>query len=140
MHARGTRRRTVASAKGTPVREMRGWSRLIYAYKSGLLDDTAAGVAREGRGSRDAPLSLLPRLSVPLMMVVARHPRAPGLLVLQRVVARPLPETLKETFLLGRVAAVRASWKRKAPGCEDLPPVSHRQHYSSGRVPQVSYS
>jgi len=81
----------------------------ICVRKSGLLDDTAAGVAREGRGGRDAvPLPLLPRLPVPLVMVVARHPRAPGLLVLQRVVARPLPEALEETFLLGRVAAVRA--------------------------------
>lgn len=81
----------------------------MYACKSGLLDDATARVAREGRGSRDAvPLPLLPRLSVSLVMV-ARHPRAPGLLVLQRVVARPLPEALEETFLFGRLAAVRAS-------------------------------
>lgn len=83
----------------------------VRVVKSGLLDDTAAGVAREGCGGRDAPLPLLlPRLPVPLVMMVVRHPRAPGLLVLQRVVARPLPEALEETFLLGRVAAaVRAS-------------------------------
>lgn len=73
-----------------------------YTCKSGLLDDAAAGIVREGRRSGDAPLPLLP---VPL---VARHPRAPGLLVLQGVVARPLPEALEETLLLGRVAALRA--------------------------------
>lgn len=73
--------------------------------KSGLLDDTAAGVVREGRGG-DALLSLLPRL--PVTLVMARRPRAPGLLVLQGVVARPLPEALEETLLLGRVAAFRA--------------------------------
>lgn len=75
--------------------------------KSGLLDDAAAGVVREGRGG-DAPLSLLPRLSVVVTLVMARRPRAPGLLVLQGVVARPLPEALEETLLLGRVAAFRA--------------------------------
>lgn len=107
-----------ASAKGLLGwgDEKRGQSRSIYACKSGLLDDTAAGVAREGRGSRDAaPLPLLPRLPVSLVMVVARHPRAPGLLVLQRVVARPLPEALEETFLFRRVTTVRASWNRKVP-------------------------
>lgn len=77
-----------------------------YTCKSGLLDDAAAGIVREGRRGGDAPLSLLPQLPVPLM--VARHPRAPGLLVLQRVVARSLPKALEETLLLGRVAAFRA--------------------------------
>lgn len=53
--------------------------------KSGLLDDAAAGIVREGRRGGDAPLPLLP---VPLLvMLLARHPRAPGLLVLQGVVA-----------------------------------------------------
>lgn len=40
--------------------------------------------------------------------MLARRPRAPGLLVLQGVVARPLPEALEETLLLGGLAAVRA--------------------------------
>jgi len=84
-------------------------SRSITPCKSGLLDDAAARVIREGR---DTPLSLLPRLPVTLMMVV-RHPRAPGLLVLQRVVARPLPEALEKTLLLRRVAALRI-WKTGA--------------------------
>lgn len=78
-----------------------------YTCKSGLLDDAAAGIVREGRRGSDAPLPLLPQLPVPLMMV-ARHPRTPGLLVLQGVVARPLPKALEETLLLGRVVAVRA--------------------------------
>jgi len=75
--------------------------------KSGLLDDAAAGVAREGR-SGDTPL---PRLPVPLLML-ARRPRAPGLLVLQGVVARSLPEALEETLLLGSLGGVRA-WNGK---------------------------
>lgn len=81
---------------------------------SGLLDDTAAGVVPEGRGG-DAPLmllvllSLLSCLSVSLLLLVAHRLCAPrGLLVLQRVVARPLPEALEETLLFGRVNAVRA--------------------------------
>lgn len=83
-------------------------------YKSGLLDDTAARFICEGRGSHDASLSLLlSHLPVPLVMVVTYHPRVPGLLVFQRVVARSLPESFEETFLLGSVAAVRAPWKQK---------------------------
>lgn len=86
---------------------------------SGLLDDTAAGVVRESRGGDAALLMvmillllillpLLSRLSVSLLLVEARRPCAPrGLLVLQRVVARPLPEALEETLLLGRVGCVR---------------------------------
>jgi len=96
-----------------------GWRGLIFAVdtpcKSGLLDDAAARVIREGR---DTPLSLLPRLPVTLVMV-ARHPRAPGLLVLQRVVTRSLPEALEKTFLLRRVAALR-TWKQKRRPCQKI--------------------
>jgi len=81
--------------------------------KSGLLDDAAAGVAREGR-SGDIPL---PRLPVPLLML-ARRPRAPGLLVLQGVVARSLPEALEEPLLLRSLGGVRA-WNREIRRIED---------------------
>lgn len=100
LRVAGTRK---CIAEGIPVGE--GWFAVDTPCKSGLLDDAAARVIREGR---DTPLSLLlPRLPVTLVMV-ARHPRAPGLLVLQGVVTRPLPEALEKTLLLRRVAALRA--------------------------------
>lgn len=81
--------------------------------RDSLLDDAAARAVRQGVGG-DALLPvgvlLLPRhVPVPLL---ARQPAAPGLLVFQRVVPRPLPETLEEPFLLRRVAAL-GRWNRK---------------------------
>lgn len=65
----------------TRLKRERDEGRGRYTCKSGLLDDAAAGIVREGRRGGDASLSLLPQLPVPLVMM-ARHPRAPGLLVL----------------------------------------------------------
>lgn len=76
------------------------------------LDDAAAGVARY-RGCGELLLLLAQSLSLSLPLA-ARYPGAPGLLVLQGVVARALPEALEEALLLRRVVrldtSIRTGW------------------------------